>query len=282
MVKNAILFFLAIFAVSCNKTGETKKGAVARVNDAYLYYDEIKDLVPPGTAKADSIAIVKSYIDRWASQQLLYDAAEVNLSKDKQEEYEQLVNQYKSDLFTRAYLEEIVKQSVDTAVTEEVLKNYYNSNKENFRTAGTLVKLKYVLVAKDHPKFATVRTRFLSTRNADKKALNDMSIQFKSFALNDTTWVDINEVYRKLPFINPENRDRYISSGISYQYPDSTNVYLVKVAKVLDKNQVSPYEFIRPTLSQLIINNRKLELIKKFRKDITDDAIKNKRYEVYK
>jgi hypothetical protein len=282
MLKKGILFAIALAAFSCGKEGEPKTDAVARVNNYYLYKEELTGLVPPGTSKQDSIAIIKSFIDRWASQKLLYDAAEVNLSEEKQEEYNELVNQYKSDLFTRAYLEEVVKQSVDTAVSEDDLKKYYNSNKDNFRTTGMLVKLKYIHLAKDHPRFGTVRSRFLSSRKADVKALNDMAIQFKSYAFNDTTWVDMNEVYRKLPFITPENRDRYISSGISYQYPDSTDVYLVKVARVLDKNQVSPYEYIRPTLAQLIINNRKLELIKKFRKEITDDAIKNNKYEVYK
>lgn len=282
MLKKGIVFVIAVAAIGCGKAPEAKDGAIARVNNEYLYRNEIQELVPPGTSKEDSVAIVKDFIDRWASQKLLYNAAEVNLGKEKQAEYEQLVNQYKSDLYTRAYLEEVVKQSVDTILNEEDLKKYYNSNKENFRTTGTLVKLRYLQVAKDHPKFATVRSRFLSSRKADAKALNDMAIQFKSYAFNDTTWVDINEVYRKLPFITPENRDRYIGSGLSYQYPDSTDVYLVKVNRVLDKNQVSPYEYIRPTLAQVIINNRKLELIKKFRKEITDDAIKNNKYEVYK
>ena len=282
MLKKGTLFAIALVALSCGKEGGPKTNAVARVNNSYLYYEELKGIVPPGTTKQDSIAIVNSFIDRWASQKLLYDAAEVNLGKEKQEEYNELVNQYRADLFTRAYLEEIVKQSVDTAITESDLKKYYNSNKNNFRTTGMLVKLKYIHLAKDHPRFATVRNRFLSNRKADIKALNDMAIQFKSYAFNDTTWVDMNEVHRKLPFITPENRDRYINSGISYQYPDSADVYLVKVSKVLDRNQVSPYEYIRPTLAQLIINNRKLELIKKFQKEITDDAIKNSKYEVYK
>lgn len=283
MIKKGILFAIALVAVSCSYfREEAKPEAVVRVNNTYLYRDELKGLVPTGTSKEDSIAIVRNYIDRWASQKLLYNAAEVNLSKEKQEEYNQLVRQYQTDLYTKGYLEELVKRSVDTVVTDEALKQYYNSNKENFRTTGTLVRLKYVYVGKDHPRFATVRSRFLSSKKADAKALNEMSIQFKSAGLNDTTWVDMNQVYRRLPFITPDTRDKYISSGISYQYPDSTGVYLVKVARVLDKNQVSPYEYIKPTLQQLIINNRKLELIKKFEKEITDDAIKNNDYEIYK
>ncbi|PZR23317.1 MAG: hypothetical protein DI539_03430 [Flavobacterium psychrophilum] len=283
MINRAILLLLVLGMSSCSFfKKEQKPHAVARVGEDYLDISELKGLVPAGTSKQDSLAIVRSFIDRWASQKLLYNAAQVNLSKDKQAEYAKLIRQYEIDLYTEAYLEEVVKRTVDTVVTKEELAAYYNANKENFKTTGTLVRLKYIKLDKDHPKFATVRSRFLSGNKKDLKALNDMSIQFKSFAFNDTTWVDMNQVYAKLPFITPDNRDKYISGGMSYQYPDSTDVYIVKVARVLEKNQVSPYEYIRPTLHQLIINNRKLELIKKFQKEITDDAIKNDEYEIYK
>lgn len=283
MIKQGLLSLVALAAVSCNDVGgEQKPQAVARVGDAYLYKDDLKGIVPPGTSKEDSVAIVKSYIDRWASQKLLYSGAQVNLSKEKQSEYDELIRQYKIDLYTKAYIEEVVKSNVDTVVTQDEVVKYYNANKENFRTTGTLVRLRYIRMDKEHPKFAAVRSKFGSGNKKDLKALNDMAIQFKSYAFNDTTWVDMNQVYSKLPFVTPDNRDKYISSGISYQYPDSTDVYLVKVSRVIDKNQVAPFEYIRPTLEQLIINNRKLELIKKFEKDITDDAIKDKKYEIYK
>lgn len=284
MLNKGIVFALLVAVLfSCSYFREdAKPEAVARVNDAYLYKKDLEDLVPAGTSKEDSIAIVKSFIDRWASQKLLYDAAEFNLSEEKQQEYLELVRQYQVDLYTKAYIEELVKQRVDTAVTDEELRDYYRLNKDNFRTTGMLVRLKYIHIAAENPKFAAVKQRFLNGSKKDITALNDMSIQFKSFAFNDTTWVGLNQVYRKLPFITPDNVGKYIGSGMSYQYPDSTGVYLVKVARVIDKNQVAPYEYIKPTLEQLIINNRKLELIKKFEKEITDDAIKNDKYEIYK
>lgn len=283
MIKKGILLLLILTVGSCSYfKKEEKPEAVARVNEEYLDAAELKGIVPAGTSKEDSITIVKSYIDRWASQKLLYSAAQVNLSKDKQAEYARLIRQYEIDLYTGAYLEEVVKRSVDTLVTNEELTNYYKANKENFKTSGTLVRLKYIRMAKDHPKFAFAKGKFLSGNKKDIKALSDMSIQFKSFAFNDSVWVDMNQVYTKLPFITPENRDKYIGGSMSYQYPDSTDVYVVKVKQVLERNQVSPFEYIKPTLQQLIINNRKLELIKKFQKEITDDAIKNNDYEIYK
>ncbi len=283
MIKKGLLLLFAMMAFSCNNSGEEQKPrSVARVNDAYLYKEDLKGIVPAGTSKEDSIAIVKSYIDRWASQKLLYGRAQVNLGKEKQEEYDELVRQYKVDLYTKAYIEEIVKSTVDTVVSKEEVVKYYNANKENFRIGGMLVRLRYIRMAKDHPKFGSVQSKFTSSNKKDLKALNDMAIQFKSYAFNDSTWVDMNEVYSKLPFITPDNRDRYISSGISYQHPEGADVYLVKVTRVIDKDQVAPFEYIRPTLEELIINNRKLELIKKFEKEITDDAIKDKKYEIYK
>jgi hypothetical protein len=109
-----------------------------------------------------------------------------------------------------------------------------------------------------------------------------LAVQFKSYAFNDSIWVDINQVYEKIPFINIENKQKYISSGMNFQYPDSSRVWLVKVNKVLPKNSATPLEFLRPTIKQIIINNRKLKLINTLEKEITNDAIKDNKYEIYK
>ena len=107
-------------------------------------------------------------------------------------------------------------------------------------------------------------------------------MQLKSSALNDSVWVEMNQVYQKLPFITPENRERFVSSGKSIQQSDSLTVFFVKIGQVIEKNEICPFDYIRPTLKELIINQRKLELIKKIEKEIAEDAIKNKKYEIYK
>lgn len=282
MTKNAVLLLLPFLVSSCNFfTPEAKPQAIARVNDSYLFREDVKDLVPSGTPKEDSLVIIRNFIDRWASQKLLTSAAEINLSAEKQLEYDNLIKQYKIDLYTKGYIEEIVRTTVDTVVSDEELNAYYKENKENFRTNGTLVKLRYIHLPKDHPKFQTIRSKFFDYRKSDKKFWETYSMQFKSFVLNDSVWVEMNQIYRKLPFINPENRTEFISSGKAIEKKDSTDVYLVKVTNVLDDKQVSPFQYVKPTLRQVILNKRKLELIKKFEKDITDDAIKSKKYEIY-
>ncbi|MGV7107865.1 hypothetical protein [Flavobacterium sp. U410] len=274
---------LLITLVSCNYFKKPKEPkAVARVGEVFLYEEDIEHLVPKGTSKKDSIAIVRAFIDRWATQKLLLNAAEVNLTESRQEEFSQLIEQYKTDLFTNAYLEDLVVRKIDTVVTDEQIVAFYEKNKQLFKNANELVKLRYINLVKENPKFEKIKTKFISFTKKDQEELNKLSIQFKSYAFNDSVWVDINQIYEKLPFINIDNKEKYITDGINFQYPDSTTVWLVKIKQVMPQDSPTPLQFIKPTIKQVIINNRKLELVKTLEKEITEDAIKNKEYEIYK
>jgi hypothetical protein len=277
------IFLLAALVVSCDYFKAPKKPkAIARVGESYLFQDDIADLVPKGTSKKDSIAIVKSFIDRWATQKLLFEAAERNITNDKVAEFNTLIEQYKIDLYTKDYIESLVIRQIDTVVTDAQIQDYYAKNKQYFKNSSELVKLRYINLVKENPKFAKIKSKFSSFTKKDRNELEQLAVQFKSYAFNDSIWVDINQVYEKIPFINIENKQKYISSGINFQYPDSTTVWLVKVNKVLPKESPTPLEFLKPTIKQIIINNRKLELINTIEKEITNDAIKDNKYEIYK
>ena len=277
------IFLLSTMVVSCDYFRAPKKPkAIARVGESYLFQDDIIDLVPKGTSKKDSIAIVKSFIDRWATQKLLFEAAQRNIGKDKVSEFNALIDQYKVDLYTKDYIESLVIRQIDTVVTEVQIEAYYAKNKQYFKNSSELVKLRYINLVKENPKFAKIKSKFSSFTKKDRKELEQLAVQFKSYAFNDSIWVDINQVYEKIPFINLENKQKYISSGINFQYPDSTTVWLVKVNNVLPKDSPTPLEFLKPTIKQIIINNRKLDLINTIEKEITNDAIKDNKYEIYK
>ena len=283
MIKPIHILLLLFFTISCEyfkKPQEPK--AIARVGEDYLYKKDIENLVPKGTSKADSVVIVKSYIDKWATQKILYNGAALNLSKEKSQQFDELINQYKIDLYTKAYVEQLVIRKIDTVITEAQIEQYYNKNQQFFKNGAELVKLRYINLVKENPKFENIKAKFTSFASKDKKELEQLAIQFKSYAFNDSIWVDINQVFEKLPFINLENKEKYIADGINYQYPDSTTIWLVKVKQVLPKNSTTPLQFLRPTIKQVILNNRKLELINTIETEITNDAIKNKKYEVYK
>src|SRR5690349_8026337 len=61
------------------KREETAEGVkrypVARVNNAYLYKDELTGIVSAGTAKEDSTVRIEAYINSWIRKQLLIQEA---------------------------------------------------------------------------------------------------------------------------------------------------------------------------------------------------------------
>lgn len=275
--------FMIVFLVACSKPSQKNNSeAIARVNDNYLYRSDLENLVPPGSSKKDSVAIVKDFITRWAMQQLLMNKAEKNISKSKQQELDELISQYKNDLYTKSYLEELVMTKIDTVISNEEIEKYYNEHKNNFKTTEPLVKLRYINLIKGNVKFATINSKFLNFSKKDKLDLQKLAIQFKNYAFNDSIWVDINQVYEKLPFINQENKDKFVSAGIAYQYTDSNLVWMVKVKDVVEKNNVTPLQYIQPTIKQIILNNRKTDLINKIQTEITNDAIKDNDFEIFK
>ena len=128
-----ILLLIVIIFSSCDFFKKTEnENPIARVNDTYLYEDDIKDLITEGITKEDSILRVNNFINQWATQQLLINGAQINLSEEKQKQFNNLVKQYKNDLFTKAYLEALVKRSIDTIVLKEEALEVYNNNIETF------------------------------------------------------------------------------------------------------------------------------------------------------
>jgi hypothetical protein len=277
------VFSVLLLFASCNKENNKNEGdAIARVNNEYLYPSDLENLVPSGTSKKDSIAIVNDFIKRWATQQLLMNNANKNIGKSKQIELDELINQYKIDLYSKAYLEQLVITKIDTVITKEEIEKYYNTNKNNFKANSPLVKLRYINLVKGNNKLANINAKFSSFKSKDKKELKSLAIQFKDYAFNDSIWVDIDQVYERLPFVNQDNMAKFIDEGISYQYADSTSIWLVKVRDMVQKNEVVPFSYISPTIKQIILNKRKTDLINKIQTEITNDAIKDNDFEIFK
>jgi hypothetical protein len=110
--------------------------------------------------------------------------------------------------------------------------------------------------------------------------LNSLSIQFKEYNFNDSIWVKKEALVSTL-IVLKENSEQVLKKSNFTQLQDSLGVYLVKIEDILKPNDIAPLSHIEATIKQIILNKRKLELIKKLEKDITKDAIKNNNFEIY-
>ena len=283
MIKNAVFIScVCLLFYSCDFFKKEEPGIpVARVNDMFLYQSDIQNLISEGISKEDSTIIVNNFITKWATQKLLIANAKINLSIEKQNEFDRLVEQYKSDLYTKAYQEALVTKSVDTSITIDEANEVYENNKETFKLNEELIKLRYINLNSNSVNLDDVKRRFKRFDAKDKKVLDSIAIQFKSYSLNDSIWIRVDQAITKISVIKAENKKELLKKSNFIEIKDSLGLYLMQINDVLLRNETAPIEYVMPTIKQIVINKRKLEFIKQLEKDITKDAIKNKQFELF-
>lgn len=275
-----ILTFSSVF-LGCNfLEPKSNKVPVARVNDTYLYQEDIQELISQNTTKQDSISIVANYIQRWATQQLLIDQANINLPRQQIEDYQQMVTQYRNDLFAQAYKGAIVSKLLDSTITQEEYGLFYQQNKANFTLKEEIFKLRYIHLDASFPSISETKKKLRRFDTEDVAALQDSSLEYKGANFNDSVWVKKETLLRQLPVIRT-NESKVLKKATFSQLEDSLGVYLLKIKDVLSPNQIAPLQYIKPIIKEIILNKRTLELVKELEKDITKDAVKNKNFEVY-
>lgn len=277
-----ILIVLAFMAVSCSLfTKQQPDDVVARVGEKFLLKSQLQKQIPSTASKEDSSRLAASYINDWATHELLFQGALRNLSEEDQEAYNTLIKSYREDLYMKAYKDALIAKELDSTITHAEANRFYEEQKQNFNLNEPLLQLRYIHVPSDYNSLEKLKEHFISFKEEDKYVLDSLSLQFKGFFLNDSTWVKRSQVQAQIPMINASNADKLLKKTNFLQLRDSLGLYLVAVNGTLSRNDTAPLEYVRPTIEQIILNKRKLALVKRLEKEIKEDAIKDKKFEVY-
>ncbi len=274
---------MSMFLFSCNSMWkqEEPKEPLARAGKAFLYREDVADLLGEGISAQDSASIITNYINNWATKQLLLSKAKINLPEDKLAEFEQLVSNYRTDLYTRAYKEALVLQSEDTTITKAQLQQFYDAESENFRLKEKLVKLRFIELPLQFLQRKEVTQKLKRFNEGDVEYLDSIGVHFVKLNFNDSIWIPASQVIEEIQPLNYDNEDRYLKKSQFFELEDSMGVYLAMVTDILKVNDIAPLSYIEPTIRQVLSNRRKLDYIRKLETEIIDEATKDKEFEVY-
>ncbi len=261
-------------------TADQNRKVVARANTAYLYEDEVKDIVPFGTSTKDSLELIKKFIDNWVHETLVIQKAESNLSEDKKNVEKQLQD-YRNSLITFAYEKELVNQKLDTLVTPNEIEEYYNNNKANFELRDNIIKVIYIKVNKTAPEMKKVKNWYKSDEPKDKEQLASYCHQFAAnFYLDDNSWLFFDDLLKEIP-IQTYNKELFLQNNRFVEVSDSLYNYFVNIKGFKIRNSLSPISFETENIKNIILNKRKLQLIAKMKEDVYNDAVNNNKIEIF-
>ena len=272
---------LILLIISCELENNSKEDPIARVNDNFLFFSDIQESLDENMSQNDSMLAVNNAINNWASKKLLYEKAIFNLSNSKQNELDLLVKSYESDLYISNYEKEWLKTRVDTIVSNDQLKSYYNENKNKFRLRQDILLPRFIeLPIENFNKTQIVRS-FRRLNFQDKIYLDSISLQFKSSFINDSVWLRPELFFNKLKIENKANYNRYFKKKLFFEIKDLESLYLVYISDIHRKNDYAPMSYVKPTLVQILLNKRKLEMKKQLKTDILKQGIAENNFEIY-
>jgi hypothetical protein len=280
----AFIFFFTAFA-SC-KTPETNEGQIgeqpmARVFEKKLFLSDFLANIPKQLNKKDSLLFVNSYVEQWILNELIRHQAENNLLPE-QKNIEKEIDEYRKNLLVYRYETELVKQKLDTSVSQQETEEYYNTHTQNFMLKDNIVKVTYVKLALKSPNVEKVKKWYLSADAKDRDNLKKYCIQYAdNFFLDDNTWLLLEDVMREIP-LHDYSPELLLKTTRKIEMSDSLFNYFLFIKEFKIKNMPSPLSFERDNIRQVIINKRKLQLIEEMKQSVYSQAKESRNFEIYK
>src|ERR1041385_425533 len=246
-----------------NNAGESKRRAIARVNNTLLYEDELKGIVPEKTTKDDSAARVNAYVNSWVHKQLLIQEALKTISIDEAE-VERKVLDYRYSLIGYEFQNYYIQQHLNDSVDDASIAKYYKEHLDNFILKKNIIRGTYIKVAKDAPRTKRIKDLMFSTKEKEKNELKSYCLSFSAaYHIADSSWIEFDKLTVNSPLSNFPNKIQFLQTNNYYETADQTHLYFLKVDGYKISDNVSPLEFVLQDIKNIILNKRKVELAKK-------------------
>jgi len=269
------LIVLLSFLCSCQKTQTTgDMEIVAKVKDRTLSRAEVLRMIPRSTSSADSLLMAENYIQKWVKDALVYDVALRNLS-DEMVEIDRLVNEYRYSLLRYRYQERLIRERLSGNIRESDKIIYYDENQKKFKLDRPLIKGLFLKIPINAPGLPDVKTWYKSTSQESLEKIEKYSVQnaiFYDYFYD--RWVDFDDVSSNIP-IRIADANSFLRNNRTVEISDSSYCYLLNIKEYLPAGSIAPYEYAEPNIIEMLINQRKMDFLRRFEDELYNNAVKS-------
>lgn len=253
---------------------------VARVEGNVLYHKDIDGLVPKGTSPEDSVAIVRKYINTWATNKILLSNAESRLSREDRD-IEQALEEYKTSLLVYRYEKLYVEKNLDTLISEQECRDYYEKHMESYVAPCSIVKARYIRINSASPNAQIIRNKYRSLKMEDLDLVAEMSMssadKYTDFNMD---WVPLSHIAKEmggeLSVCEKELANK------SYMELEKGNfISLLRVYEKVNPGEITPYDYNINFIKESILSKRKQDLIANLERNLLEDALNNNKLVIY-
>ncbi len=258
-----------------------EKTPIARVNEVFLYQEDLSPLLAEATSIEDSISITNRYINSWVRKQLILDKAEEVIDVNRSE-IERKIQDYRYALTTFEFKKKYITENLVLDVSESEIEEYYKKNLDNFLLNQNIVRCRYIQVPKDAPKISKLLKIISSSKPKDIQELNSYCFQFASnYNMEDSIWLNFDDIVLNTPLKSIPNKIQFLRNNKLVETQDSLFKYILYIKEYKIQDQLSPLEFVRDHVQNIIINKRKVALSKELENKIYEEGVEQNSFEIF-
>jgi len=270
---------LVLLATSCSLF-QSRRDVLARIGKDVLYKSEVAKLVPPGTTPEDSAYMVDQYVQSWALARLKTLKAMEQLTPDERDISKE-IESFRNDLLSFRYEKMFMESRIDTAVSPEQVKAYYEEHPQSFKYDYSVVRARFIVINVHSPYYNNIKELYKS-KDEDKVAeLADLS---RSYAERYEDYggrcvsipqlaTDVGMMVSDLEEIAAK-QNYYILEG------EQKNTLIFIVERYAPQT-LTPIDYNEEKIKDAIISIRKQEILSKLEQDLLKEALENKKLQRY-
>ncbi|HEC43831.1 MAG TPA: hypothetical protein ENI20_13490 [Bacteroides sp.] len=281
MDKIKVLLIIVVVLASCTTLeNRSKEQTLARVYDKNLYLSDIHDIFPENISRSDSIIILQNFVDKWVKKQLILQKAELNLTEVQKDVTLQL-DEYRSSLLIYKYEQKLLEQKLDTIITPEEVRSYYDENPSNFSLDNHIVKCLFIKLPIDAPDLYRIRQLYRSEREEDFQELESYCYQYAvKYDYFNEDWITFESITRELPS-EVRSPERYLRYNRYIEQQDSTHRYLVNLREFQLAGTPAPLPYMETRIRTIILNKRKVQFVNDLENNIYMDALNKGEFTIH-
>jgi len=258
----------------------TNDAVVAKVGEHVLYQSQVRKKVTGKLLEQDSTEVYAEFVRNWIIETALVEKAHATLSNTERDKSD-LVSQYYNDLIIHELKQKILNQRLDTSIQEGGIEAYYSSNKKNFELKENIVRLRFFSFPQEINNMGKLWTMFKKGSDIDLAALERLcELAQSNHFYKDSVWLSFNDVLKEVP-ITTYNQESYLNNNRFIRLTEKDFTYFVHILDFRVKNNISPLDFEKDRIKNIIIHKRKVELLQQIEDEIVREAYANNIIETF-
>ncbi|MFV0305324.1 MAG: hypothetical protein ACK5IC_07585 [Moheibacter sp.] len=274
-----ILGFVIALSSCKEKLGASKQKAederiIVQYGEHFLTDKDIQLILPQDATREDSTKLVKTYIEEWVKKKAIVDKAEENIDELTLKEIDNKMVEYRQDLLINAYNNFLIEKNVKDVVSDSEIQQYFDEHKESFPLSKDVIRYRSVTVNKNDEQKA--ERLFNTGRDEDFDELMKIVLTSETpYHDKDSTWYSVDILPAQFPQLNEFDYLGQLLNKRRIKIQNDSMVTLIRILNVKPKGGDAPYEFVKPTIKNLLLNKRKLNLLSDLQNQLYKEAINN-------